>query len=95
MDIRERYSESPIRIGNVGRGLTVLAALLFVIGWVGAVAAALQLPDGGGGSGYIRLSQLILLGSYVTLAAATLGLLGIAMRVFSIWLDIRVARETL
>jgi hypothetical protein len=89
MDMRERYGEDAVRLGNIGRGLSVLAALLFVAGWITVVwSSASESVSSGPG----RAWSIVSLGAYVTLATATLGLLGLGMRWFAVWIDARVTR---
>jgi hypothetical protein len=92
MDVRERYGV-PIRLGNVGRGITLLAGLLFVAGWVVSVWVTLTSNDDIPISSY-KAQQIIQLGTWVTLGASALALVGIAMRAFGIWLEARVVRGT-
>jgi hypothetical protein len=95
VDVRERYGEDPVRMGNIGRGLMVVAALLFVAGWIAAIYLGFVQDDDEFASvpTSFRIQQVFSVGSSTSLAAAALGGLGMAMRAVSIWLD-RLARET-
>jgi hypothetical protein len=96
MDVRERYGEDPVRLGNVGRGVTFLAGVLFATGWIAVVySVATQSADGGiFYGGRAKALQIVSLGGSVTLATSALALVGVALRMFGVWLETRAPSAT-
>jgi hypothetical protein len=85
MGRRLRFGEDPDRLGNMGRGLCVVAGTLFVLGWATVLYLAFSddaLSNIRGG----RAQTLISFGGSVTFATSLLLLAGIAMRMFASWL---------
>jgi hypothetical protein len=93
MDEQGDAGEDPTRVGNTGRGLTVLALVLFVAAWVLAAVAGLGDGDEIGATDASRLRDTVTLGMLGTIAAAMIGLVGVAMRALAAWLEVRTPRD--
>jgi hypothetical protein len=92
MDARLGYREEGTRLERMGRWFTTLAMLLFVAGWVTVVWATLTTT----GDRFViwnEALQIVQIGGSVTLACAGLGLLGVAMRAYGVWLQIPGPRD--